>query len=58
MVEKNSSNIDKEVIKAARRAYRKKWYQDHREQARMYQDRWVVKKARELGLIPNEEGDN
>lgn len=46
--------MDTELVKAARRAYRRMWYQTHREQARMYQDRWFIKKAREFGLIKSD----
>lgn len=48
--------MDTELVKAARRAYRRMWYKTHKEQARMYQNRWFIRKARELGLI-NDDGE-
>lgn len=54
-IDANNPKIGDELVKAARRAYRRMWYQTHKEQARMYQDRWFIKKARELGLIESDE---
>jgi len=55
MNEETYPNEMRELAKVARRAYQRKWYSENREKARMYQDKWIIKKARELGLIPNEE---